>query len=66
MRITRERYLDDSNRWHLTIELVTRTAEMHSAVDSLAPEAREGIADALVEALEKIGKLVEPALPERK
>lgn len=66
MRITRERYLDDSRRWHLTIELVTRTAEMHSAIDSLVPEQREKIADALVEALEKIGRIVEPALPGKK
>lgn len=62
MRITRERYLDDSTRWHLTIELLTRTGAMHSALDRLAPGQREAISDALVEALGRIAAIVQPAL----
>jgi hypothetical protein len=51
MKITRERYLDDSNTWGLTLELVSRTHEMHSAMDALPPEVRQAIGDVLVEAL---------------
>lgn len=65
MKITRERYLDDTKRWGLTLELVTRTTEMHSALDALAPEVRQAIGDVLVEALVKVGKLVEPTAVER-
>ena len=60
MNITRERYLDDSNRWRLTIELVSRTPQMHSALDALSPEQREALGDVLVEALAKAARIVEP------
>ena len=60
MNITRERYLDDSNRWRLTIELVSRTPEMHSAMDALSPEQRQALGDVLVEALAKAARIMEP------
>jgi hypothetical protein len=60
MNITRERYLDDSNRWRLTIELVSRTPEMHSALDALSPEQRSALGDVLVEALAKAARIMEP------
>lgn len=65
MKITRERYLDDSDRWLLTLDLVSRTPEMHSALDALSPEAREALGDVLVEALEKAARIVEPVTVER-
>lgn len=65
MKITRERYLDDSTRWGLTLELVSRTPEMHSALDALSPDARQAVGDVLVEALVKVGKIVEPVAVER-
>jgi hypothetical protein len=65
MRIARERYLDDSTRWFLTLELWTRTAEMHSAMDALAPEQRQAIGDAIVDALDRIARIVEPVAIER-
>lgn len=65
MRITRERYLDDTNRWGVTLELVSRTPEMHSALDALSPGEREAIGDVLVDALSKIGRIVEPTASAR-
>ena len=65
MRITRERYLDDSRQWALTIELVSRTPEMHSALDALSPQERQAVGDVLVEALARVAKIVEPVAIER-
>ena len=65
MNIIRERYLDDSNRWRLTIELVSRTPAMHSALDALSPEQRGALGDVLVEALAKAARIVEPVAVER-
>lgn len=65
MKITRERYLDDTNRWGLKLELVTRTNEMHSAMDALPSDVRQAIGDVLVEALGKVAALVEPVAIER-
>jgi hypothetical protein len=65
MRITRERYLDDSRTWALSVELVTRTPEMHSTLDALSPAEREAIGDVLVDALSKIARIVEPTALQR-
>jgi hypothetical protein len=65
MKIARERYLDDSTRWFLTLELWTRTAEMHSAMDALSPEQRQAMGDAIVDALDRIARIVEPVAIER-
>jgi hypothetical protein len=61
MKITRERFLDDTNRWPLVIELLSRTGEMHSAIDALAPAERDALVDVLVEALAKAARIIEPA-----
>jgi hypothetical protein len=65
MTIARERYLDDSRQWFLSLELRTRTAEMHSAMDALSPEQRLAIGDVLVGALDHIAGIVEPVAMER-
>lgn len=65
MKITRERYLDDSRQWALTLDLVSRTPEMHSALDALSPDGRQAIGDVLVEALAKVARIVEPVAVER-
>jgi hypothetical protein len=65
MRIARERHLDDSTRWFLGLELSSRTAEMHSAMDALSPEQRQAIGDAMVDALNRIAEIVEPVAIER-
>ena len=65
MRITRERYLDDSRTWALSLELVTRTPEMHSTLDAMTAPDREAIGDLIVEALGRIARIVEPYAVER-
>lgn len=65
MRIARERYLDDSTQWFLSLELSSRTGEMHSAMDALSPEQRQAIGDAMVDALDRIAKIVEPVAIQR-
>jgi hypothetical protein len=65
MRITRDRYLDDSNRWHLAIEALSRTPEMHSAIDALSPAQRDALGDVLVEALDKAARIIEPVAVQR-
>ena len=36
MEIARERFLDDSRRYHLTLSLRSRTTEMHSVLTGLS------------------------------
>jgi hypothetical protein len=65
MRIARERFLDDSTRWSLSLELWSRTSEMHSTLDALTPEQRQAIGEAMVDALDRIARIVEPIAIER-
>ena len=65
MKIARERYLDDSTQWSMSLELWTRTASMHSAMDALSPEQRQAIGDVIASALDRIARIVEPVAIER-
>jgi hypothetical protein len=65
MRITRDRYLDDSRTWALSLELVTRTPEMHSTLDAMSATDREAIGDLIVGALASIARIVEPYAAQR-
>jgi hypothetical protein len=62
MVIARERYLDDTPRYHLTLSLSTRTGELHSLVSALPPEAVERIGGALVRALDEVQAALAPAI----
>jgi hypothetical protein len=65
MKIARERYLDDSTRWFLSLELWSRTTEMHSTLDALSAEQRQAIGDVIVDALDRIARIVEPVAIQR-
>ena len=54
MEIARERFLDDSRRYHLTVSLRSRTTEMHSVLTGLSHEERDAIAATLAKALDEI------------
>jgi hypothetical protein len=54
MEIARERFLDDTRRFHLTLSLRSRTTEMHSALSALSPDERDAVAGALARALDEI------------
>ncbi len=58
MEIARERFLDDTRRFHLTISLRSRTTEMHSALSALSPDQRDAVGLALARALDQIQALV--------
>lgn len=54
MEIARERFLDDTRRFHLTISLRSRTPEMHSTLSGLSPDQRNAVGAALARALDEI------------
>jgi hypothetical protein len=58
MEISRERFLDDSRTYHLTIGLRSRTTEAHSLLTSLTPDEREQVSVAMVKAMDQIEKIV--------
>jgi hypothetical protein len=64
MEIARERFLDDTRRYHVTLSVRSRTTEMHSALSALSPDERERLGAALAHALDEIQRVVAPHLTE--
>jgi hypothetical protein len=64
MEIARDRFLDDTRRFHITLSLRSRTTEAHSALTALSREEREAVARAIARALDEIGKIVAPHVAE--
>jgi hypothetical protein len=62
MEIARERFLDDSRTYHLTIGLRSRTTAAHSLLTSLTPDEREQVSNAIVKAMDQIEKILRPHL----
>ena len=62
MEISRERFLDESRSYHLTIGIRSRTTEAHSLLSTLSPEEREQVGVAIVKAMDQIEKIVRPHL----
>lgn len=62
MEISRERFLDDSRTYHLTIGLRSRTTEAHSLLTALTPDEREQVSAAIVKAMDQIEKIVQSHL----
>ena len=60
MEIARERFLDDSRTFHLSIGLRSRTTAAHSLLTSLTPEEREQVNLAMIKALDQIERIVKP------
>ena len=58
MEIARERFLDDSRTYHLTIGVRSRTTQAHSLLSSLTTEEREQVSNAIVAAMDQIEKIV--------
>jgi hypothetical protein len=63
MEIARDRFLDDSRTYHLTIGIRSRTTEAHSLLTSLTPDEREQVSTAIVAAMDQIEQIVRPHLP---
>jgi hypothetical protein len=66
MDISRERFLDDSRSYHLTIGIRSRTAAAHSLLTALSAEEREQVGEAIVRAMDQIEKIVRPHLVDGK
>ena len=62
MEIVRERFVDDSKSYHLTLGLRSRTTEMHSVLSALTPDERDAVGAAIVRALDEIGVVIAPKL----
>ena len=62
MEIVRERFLDDSKRYHLSLGLRSRTTEMHSVMSALTSDERDAVGAALARALDEIGIVIQPRL----
>ncbi len=60
MVISRDRFLDDSRRFHVTLGLASHTIEMHSLLTSLGSEGQQQVGDILVRALNDIHELLRP------
>ena len=60
MEIARERFLDESRAYHLSIGVRSRTTEAHSLLSALTAEEREQVSNAIVQALNDIEKIVRP------
>ena len=58
MEIARERFLDDTRRFHLTLSLRSRTTEMHSVLSALSPDERDAVSVALARALDEIQEVL--------
>ena len=58
MEIARERFLDDSRSFHLTIGVRSRTTAAHSLLSALTPDEREQVNVAMVKAMDQIEKIV--------
>jgi hypothetical protein len=65
MEIARERFLDDSRTYHLTIGVRSRTNEAHSLLTSLTADEREQVSVAIVQAMDQIEKIVRLRLEPR-
>jgi hypothetical protein len=63
MEIARERFLDDSRTYHLSIGLRSRTPAAHSLLSSLTPDEREQVSLAMVRAMDQIEAIIRPHLP---
>jgi hypothetical protein len=62
MEIVRERFFDESKRYHLSLGLRSRTTEMHSVMSALTSDERDAVGAALARALDEIGTVIRPRL----
>jgi hypothetical protein len=63
MEIARERFLDATRDYHLTLAIRSRTTPMHSALTALTSQQREQVALALSRALDEIAEVVRQHVP---
>jgi hypothetical protein len=62
MEIARERFLDDSRTYHVTIGVRSRTTQAHSLLTTLTSEERAEINEAIIAAMDRIAVILRPRL----
>ena len=62
MEIARERFLDDSRTYHLTVGIRSRTSAAHSLLSELTDEERAQVSAAIVRALDEVERIVRPRI----
>ena len=62
MQIARERFLDDTPRYQLTLTLGSRTPAAHGLLSSLGEEDARAVNDILIGALDAIERALRPGL----
>ena len=65
MIIERDRYLDDTGDWPLTLALRSRNAGMHSLLSALTPSEADRIGAVLARALDEIVAILRDARAEQ-
>jgi hypothetical protein len=65
MEIARERFLDLSRDYHVTLAIRSRTTPMHSALTALTVEERDQVIRTLSRALDEIAEVLRPHVPAR-
>lgn len=58
MEIARERFLDDTRTYHLTVGLRSRTTAAHSLLSELTDEERAQVSAAIVHALDEVERIL--------
>lgn len=66
MEIARERFLDQSREYHVSLSLRSRTAEMHSVLSALTNDERDAVNAAMVRALDEIETILGRHIPVRR
>ena len=66
MEIARERFLDDSRLYHLTLTLRSRTTETHSLMTDLSHDERDAVGRAIAKALDEISAVLSRRLPQHR
>lgn len=58
MEIARERFLDDTRTYHLTVGLRSRTTAAHSLLSALTDDERAQVSAAIVQALDEVERIL--------
>lgn len=66
MIISRDRHLDDSSQFHLTLALQTRTPEMHSLFSDAPDDVRDRVGEVLALALDQVHAILRPLADARR
>jgi hypothetical protein len=63
MEIARERFLDDTRTYHLSLAIRSRTSAAHSLLSALTDEERAQVSAAIVKALDEVERIARRHVP---